>query len=465
MVKIHYENGPEILQDVSMECYNSVMGCLAQGQEMPAICKQLDLSEEVVEAIKQIVDSKMKRCCFCGKIFNPQGRSRATTCGDVHYLPCVDCGTPVKVNESYANYVKAGGRRCPACRGKQIGTTRKSKSEEEKKAIVAKQEATMLAKYGAKNALQVPEIRERVRQTVKERYGVDNVSQSAEVQDTIKKNSQDRYGVDHYASSPEVRDRMIAGMISKYGVAFPLQSAQIQDKMVSTNLERYGVANVFQSQEVRDKFVSHHLETYGVAWPHQRPEVVEKAKETNIERYGAPMRPISDEFLCRLVVDRAKFKSYQSFIADPEKYIQEHYKSKPSVRQLSQDLGVTDTPIYYKLISIGKRDLATEHSYTMESELIQMLLELDPAIKIEQHNRTILEGKEIDVFLPDFNIGFECNPTVTHNSSFPDPWGNPPKSYRYHADKSALAVTKGVFIYHIFGYEWSHRHNVIRSQI
>ena len=216
---IHYTQGPDILSDISVDVYTDIISYLNERHSNSEIQIQFGVSDEVINAIRDILRLGLRRCVFCGSLFNPKGRTRANTCGRVHYLPCIDCGVPVEVKESYANYIKAGGRRCSQCRSSQIGLKHRSKSAEERQAIIAKQEATMLGRYGARNALQVPEIKARVDATVRKRYGVQsNISQSKEIQEKIKKNSQQRFGVDHYSNDPEIRQRMVDGMLTKYGV-------------------------------------------------------------------------------------------------------------------------------------------------------------------------------------------------------------------------------------------------------
>ena len=70
------------------------------------------------------------------------------------------------------------------------------------------------------------------------------------------------------------------------------------------------------------------------------------------------------------------------------------------------------------------------------------------AAKLEQNeieyianNRTILGGLELDFYLPEYNVGIECNPNKTHNSNKHavdtnrNMFGVSVKSTNYHYDK------------------------------
>ena len=439
MINIHYTQGPEILSDISFELSTEIADIMKNRHYcLSELAQQFNISIDAIRELEIIYRKGLKRCCFCGDIFKPTSPRRIKCYKEKHFLPCVNCGKPIEVKEAYAEYQKAGGRRCPECRGKQIGTTRRNKSEEEKDAIVAKQQATMIERYGAATPLQVPEMKAKIQATIKEKYGVDNLSQSNDIQDRIRENSQKRYGVDHYSNDPEIRKRMRDGMIKKYGVPVAQQNKEVQAKTKKTNLEKYGVENVFQNAEIRDRFTANHRSKYNVDWPNQRRENLSNPE---------------------------KFEQFIEFTEDPKTYILTKYANKPSVQQISSDVGLDDTTVYDKLIKLGIRDLATEYEYSMETELINFLLQMNPDLTIIKHERKLIPRREIDVYIPDLRLGFECNPTCTHNSSFPDPWGNPPKHYKYHAEKSKMALDRGIFIYHIFGYEWTTRKDIIKSQI
>lgn len=67
-------------------------------------------------------------------------------------------------------------------------------------------------------------------------------------------------------------------------------------------------------------------------------------------------------------------------------------------------------------------------------------------IECEQSNRSILNGKEIDIFIPKFNIGIECDGLRWHNEQYRDK--------DYHLWKTNECASKGVRLIHIFEDEW-----------
>ena len=65
-----------------------------------------------------------------------------------------------------------------------------------------------------------------------------------------------------------------------------------------------------------------------------------------------------------------------------------------------------------------------------------------------------LDKKEVDIYLPELNIGIEVNGALSHNSGF-SPFDSLPKSPSYHKDKSDLALSKGIRLFH-FWEHWDH---------
>lgn len=84
---------------------------------------------------------------------------------------------------------------------------------------------------------------------------------------------------------------------------------------------------------------------------------------------------------------------------------------------------------------------------TIEVIIKHILDEL--SIKYEQHRRDIISPKELDFYLPEFNIGIECNGMFWHSES--------KKQRTYHYDKKMLCQEKGIRL--IYFWETDIRYN------
>ncbi len=76
---------------------------------------------------------------------------------------------------------------------------------------------------------------------------------------------------------------------------------------------------------------------------------------------------------------------------------------------------------------------------------------------IIQGDRQILEGKEIDILIPELSLGFEFNGTYWHSDKF--------KPRGYHQNKTELAASKGICLIHISEKRWDKMNLSIKSMI
>lgn len=81
-----------------------------------------------------------------------------------------------------------------------------------------------------------------------------------------------------------------------------------------------------------------------------------------------------------------------------------------------------------------------------EDDIVQYIESIGVS-NIKRHNRDILDGREIDIYLPDVMIGIEFNGTYWHS--------NANVSKHYHEDKSKLANDKHIRLIHIYEFEWN----------
>ena len=73
------------------------------------------------------------------------------------------------------------------------------------------------------------------------------------------------------------------------------------------------------------------------------------------------------------------------------------------------------------------------------------------------NDRNMLDGKEIDIFVPSKSIGFECDGLRWHNELH--------KDKNYHLDKTKSCKEKGIRLIHIFEDEWGEKKDIVKSRI
>lgn len=164
----------------------------------------------------------------------------------------------------------------------------------------------------------------------------------------------------------------------------------------------------------------------------------ELRKQTNIEKYGV-------KFDSQIGTTRSKeqleaIESKQSLT----KFIHKHFGDiKPTTTELGSKLGLdrTSTMMHIhkfeleEIISIGGLNTSTQ-----EREIGNMF----PTDY--KNNRSILDGKEIDFYYPEYKLGIEFNGSYWHSEV--------KKDKMYHQMKTILAAKKNIRLIHIFEYEW-----------
>lgn len=77
--------------------------------------------------------------------------------------------------------------------------------------------------------------------------------------------------------------------------------------------------------------------------------------------------------------------------------------------------------------------------------------------EIIQHDRTLLNGEEVDILIPCKNIAFEYNGLHWHSELT--------KDRKYHLNKTQNCNDKGVRLFHIFEDEWIYKKDILKSMI
>ena len=160
--------------------------------------------------------------------------------------------------------------------------------------------------------------------------------------------------------------------------------------------------------------------------------------DTTLEKYG--VKYSSQIGTSRTSEQLAMVDTRESLI----KTIQDYFINKPKTRELASLVGLDRASMmgYIHKYNIEEYiDIGNKPVSWYEEELLRIF---PGAI---QSDRTILNGKEIDLLYSDVNIGIEFNGTYWHSDL--------KKDKMYHQYKSALASNKGIHLIHVFEYEWN----------
>lgn len=335
-------------------------------------------------------------------------------------------------------------------------------------------EKTIGEKYGSRKELNSKALEKR-KETCLSKYGVDNVSKKADVISKIKDSFVKHYKTpskeefyEYYCSQShslsecaekfglhpstalhllkrygikknvdEVSDCRKKTCLRKYGTDSCLKNEEIHAKAVATVREKYGVDNVFASDEIKKKIRDANLAKYGTEFPMKNEEFHEKQKKGMREKHGV-------EYAGQVHTTK-KAVAVLSTEKTLREFIQSQYGGeKPTIVEISNDLGCSETAVGHKINAWGMQDLIGWRDFLPEKEIKTFLEGM--GISFIEHDRSVLSGKEVDFYIPSKKIGIEFNGSYWHSEAKKDPL--------YHQRKSLLAAERGVFIFNIFEYEW-----------
>lgn len=348
---------------------------------------------------------------------------------------------------------------------------------------------TNIKKYGVENIFQDTE---RMKKAYQEKLGVDNPWQSETVKEKTKRTKLERYGDENYRNDEKIKHTCL----EKYGVEHYWQSSQVKDKIKQTNLERYGVEyvfqdtermkhiyqeklgvdNPFQSEEIKDKIKQNNLEKYSVEYNWQREDVKEKIKQTNLDKYGVEHYAQTIEYKNKLS-EAAKQRRLKCIKNNSQKHLSDETmriisnknnfreyvlsldRENRNIKYIAESLGYTYSPISKYIRDYECEDIVihqTGKSY-YEKDIVSFINSFNLLYKTSDRHE--IYPNEMDIYIKDCKLGIEFNGSWWHSNYY--------KSNNYHQNKSLKAQEKGIFIYHIFEYEWNdeRKRPIIESQL
>jgi len=118
--------------------------------------------------------------------------------------------------------------------------------------------------------------------------------------------------------------------------------------------------------------------------------------------------------------------------------------------------------IFYDRLKYGCKVICTicnNEKYNVSNFELELLdfLKLNYNGKIIQSNRTILDGLELDIYLPEYKLGIEFNGLYWHSELF--------KNKEYHLNKTLECKKRYIELLHIFEDDWMFKQDIIKSII
>jgi len=261
--------------------------------------------------------------------------------------------------------------------------------------MLSNQQKTRNVKYGGKHPMQLAEAKANFKKTMTEKYGVEHALQSPELMGRVRETKQHRYGSSNYNNI---------------------------EKMKITCLKKYGVDNARKSDTVNK-------------------QVANTIRDSHFDY----LLKFCAEQKVTLLSQRKDYVGY----AYQNKYL---FKCNVCDHEFETDV--------YKPHHIFCRLCNPTDHHTLENEIYKFIVSIVPNnVVVKQNDRTILNGKELDVYIPFKKIAYEINGLYWHSESASG------IGKMYHLKKYKSCIFNKIRLIHIFENEWIFKKDIVKSII
>lgn len=285
-------------------------------------------------------------------------------------------------------------------------------------------------------------VKNKRKETTLKKYGVTNISQVQSIQTKKQNTLLKNYGVINPLLSDKIKTKVEKTNLKKYGEKYSFQSDVVKNKIKNTLQEKYGITNIMELDSIKSKIKETNLQKYGFDNPSKNPDVKEKIKNTNIKKYG-----LKEGKKGKNVLEKSGFSNYQTLTKELINFLENNPYSV-SCEETYNKFKLSDTFLAKLLRKANREDLINGDIFVSKGEIqLQDFIKRLHNGEIITNDRKILDGKELDIYLPELKIAIEYNGLIFHSEKFK-------KDKNYHFDKFNTCQKLGISLYSIFDYEW-----------
>lgn len=322
---------------------------------------------------------------------------------DIRNTPCcIECNKPVK-----------------SFYGSRLGFSQFCSLQCSRKNSLSKNKRieTNLRKYGVKNPKQSLVIQQNSRDKTLQKYGVTNTSQLPAVKEKISSTLKSV----HKAGSNDILEKKNKTFELKYGM-HPNSTTEVKTAKIKNTYEKYGVEHTTQLLSTKVKATATIFDRYGV----DHYSKTDSAKQALTARNKALSDASTDKFVTNL-------GSADTTLL-----------TRTEIADLT---GFPFSTACAKLRVLGFDAKTLYCSSSIEKDVAEFIQSLG-VLNIVSNSRSIIDGKELDIFLPDYNLAIEIDGVYWHTEQFG-------KDKDYHLSKTLACELAGIQLLHIFDSEWT----------
>lgn len=242
-------------------------------------------------------------------------------------------------------------------------------------------------------------------------------------------------------NSDKVKIKKEKTSVSNFGTKYHNQSNIGKNSRKNTNLNRYGVINPSLNDDVKKKKILTTMANYGVINPSQSEIIQKKKIETNIKLYG------------NTHYNNRHITALHQEILSNKNLLEFELQSK-SIKELALEMNVNKSTIIRKIHHLGLSEFINA-SY-LEQEM-RLFLDLHN-INYIQNTRLVIPPKELDFYLPEYNLAIEMNGDYWHSDIITI-------DKKYHYNKWMECDSKNIRLIQIWESDWCNNRDKFQRMI
>jgi len=194
-------------------------------------------------------------------------------------------------------------------------------------------------------------------------------------------------------------------------------------KTKETWKKKYGVEHNLSDPTIQEKVAK------------KRQSWIDKTTEETFEKYGLNLQKFQDkEFLLSITDECVSIEHIRN----------EYFGGMPKM-----------TIHRFLTKMLGHSNFAKASSYA-EKEILDFTTSLVPDYKVMNNVRTVINNRELDIFIPDKNLAIEYHGLYWHSGI---------NHYNVHFEKYKKCLEKNIFLIQIFEDEWIIKPEIVKSII
>ena len=201
----------------------------------------------------------------------------------------------------------------------------------------------------------------------------------------------------------------------------------------------------------------------------QKKSIEQIAKELSISTI--PVVKYLKKHKIHGLIDSRRRNSHSTNILSDKEKLEELYKTGLTCDEIGEKIGVAKSTVA-RWLNIYGIDIRLPNSYERKINKVSKeentLYEYVQSIyngNIIQSNRSVLNGKELDIYLPDYKLAIEYNGLYSHQHRPSESKESLIKGKSYHLNKTLMCEKQGIQLLQFYSDEWLYKQSIVKSVI